>query len=206
VLAVTVGVPSEHPASRASTNTRGTGTGVGLDHDLLVILGTVDTAALATLVAAQFINTLLEARIAIFVSYGILAVGVAAFLRIAALAYRGRDPDPYEPESWQNGENGGPSGPYIILALILAGLAIILIFTNLYYLTDAPFYLSAGPGGPFRDTWQQTMFLAVGVLCTVQSPPLIVSWVGVAALIQELTDLIFLSGVVTIALGQVNSR
>jgi hypothetical protein len=46
------------------------------------------------------------------------------------------------------------------------------------------------------------MFLAVGVLATVQSPPLIVSWAGVAALIQELTDLVFLGGVVTIALNR----
>ncbi len=127
---------------------------------------------------------------------------MAAFLRVAALTRRrgrgGDDPGP-DPSGW--GTGGGGRGPKrsIILALVLATLAIILIFTNVYYLANAPAYLSPA----LKDTWQQTMSLAVGVLCTVQSPPLLVSWAGVAAVTQELTDLVFLGGVVTIALSRI---
>jgi hypothetical protein len=199
---------SESPAAIGFPRLGGThtGTGFGLDPYLFVILAAVDVGALIILILAQFINAGTEVYAGIFVNYGLLAVLMSAFIRIAALVQGGKPPNP-DPKSWQNDPGRrGPNGTYIILALILATIGIILIFTNAYYLTNAPSHLSPGPDGPFRNTWQQTMFLAVGVLDTVQSPPLFVSWAGVAAVIQELTDLVFLGGVVTIALNRLNPR
>jgi hypothetical protein len=186
--------------SPGTTVTGGTGWGTDfwVDRYLNFVLIAVDLCALGLLIVGQHVTKMAEAYTLIYLSYGLLAVAMAAFLRVAVLVRRGRGGGP-DPSGW--GTGGGGRGPKrsIILALILATLAIILIFTNVYYLANAPAYLSPA----LKDTWQQTMSLAVGVLCTVQSPPLLVSWAGVAAVIQELTDLVFLGGVVTIALSRV---
>jgi hypothetical protein len=202
-----VAVPREPSHTTPGVRPGRTGPRAGFDLFLylLVVLAAVDVGALATLILTQFINTSAEIYAAIFVSYGLLAVGMAAFLRIAALARAG-SPDPDPPGSGRKGGGGAPSGTRIILALILAILLIILVFTILYYLTGAPSYLTTARGATLKHTWLQAMFLAVGVLGTVQSPPLLVSWAGCAAFIQELIDLVFLGGVVTIALGRINQR
>jgi hypothetical protein len=181
----------------------GQGSGLGIDPYLVIVIAVADVCALGLLVIGQQVTTLAAAYPLIYAGYFLLSAAMAAFLRIAALARRGNWPGPGP--GGPGGGGGGGWGPKrsIILALILMLVAIILVFTNVYYLANAPSYLSPVPRGILRDTWQQTMYMAVGVLCTVQSPPLLVSWAGFAGIVQELFDLLFLGGVVTIALSRV---
>ena len=59
------------------------------------------------------------------------------------------------------------------------------------------------PSGPRRPPEPEA---AAPEPVSVWDPYLLVSWAGMAACIQELTDLVFLGGVVTMALGRLRSR
>lgn len=195
-------------ASRASARAgRGGGTGTGfgrfLDAHLLAILAVVDLAALVLLILVSQVYPLKFPNPDlgwVLINYALLAVGIAAFLRLAHMAFGGRDPDP-EHSSWKNDPGGGPSGRYLILALIAMVLGIILFFTSLYHLNHVGLYMAVHPRS-VAISWKTDMLLAIGVLTTTQSPPMVLNGAGYAAAAQELTDLVLLGGVATIALSR----
>src|SRR5690348_7132213 len=104
-------------AARASARAgRGGGTGTGfgrfLDAHLLAILAAVDLAALVLLILVSQVYSLKFPNPDlgwILINYALLAVGIAAFLRLAYMAFGGWDPDPKD-GSWKNDPGGGPSG------------------------------------------------------------------------------------------------
>ena len=193
-------------ASRHAGGGRGTGTGVGrfLDAHLLEILGGLALAALVLLILVSQVYPLKFPNPDlgwVVIIYALLAVDISAFLRFVYRAFGGWDPDPERP-SWKNDPGGGgPRGSYIILGLIVTILGIILFFTSLYYLNHAGLYMSVHPASA-AISWKTNMLLAIGVLTTTQSPPMVLNGVGYAAAAQELTDLVLLGGVATVALSR----
>jgi hypothetical protein len=81
----------------------------------------------------------------------------------------------------------------VAFLLAIAG-AIILGYTFAYWRFGGH---GAGHGG------MPALFAAVGTLSTVQGPDLTTTTIGLIAVSQELIDLVFLSGVVTVALGRI---
>jgi phosphatidylglycerophosphate synthase len=195
-------------AARASARAgggRGTGTRVGrfLDAHLLEILIAVCLAALVVLILVsqvyplKFPNPDFGWVVAI---YALLVANLASFMRYAYRAFGGGDPDPKH-DSWKNDPGGGPSGSHIILAVIATVLTVILLFTCLYYLYHAGLYMSIHPRS-VAISWKTDILLAIGVLTTTQSPPMVLNGAGYAAAAQELTDLVLLGGVATVALSR----
>jgi hypothetical protein len=111
------------------------------------------------------------------VSLPILAVVVVMFLWFAAVCWQ-QLPDPE-----------GHHAALTIAALLAGAAAIILTFTLLYWKT-------AQLGGP------QAFYDAVGTMTGGPEPPILRNAVGLVVTGQELIDLIFLGGVVTVVLGR----
>jgi hypothetical protein len=140
--------------------------------------------------------------IPLVVVYILMGVTMASFLTIAALVWRGHrssrgpggrrrrrrpgggDPDP-------SGEDGdGKRHPIRIILLLLIVAGVIVVGYTILYLRFAKFGRLSG------------FYYAVGALATVQAPPEEPATVGVIGITQELVDLVFISGVVSIALGR----
>jgi hypothetical protein len=113
----------------------------------------------------------------------IQAVSMILFLRYAALCWGGA-PDPRSPR-YRN---------WLAIVALLAGVAAIVVgFTLLYWTVGHLIGLPA-------------FYAAVGTLTAVHPPDWVTTTGNMLQVVQELLDLVFLSGVVTIVLGIVVSR
>lgn len=117
------------------------------------------------------------------VIYVLLSINIAALLRFAALEFGGGPPG-----------GGRRSGGYVILFLLATAFGIIVAFTALY----------AGFATDYDNL--KGLYAAVGALATVQTPPQRPTTAGVIGVTQELIDLVFISGIVTVALGRTFNR
>lgn len=77
-----------------------------------------------------------------------------------------------------------------MLTLVLAAFDIVVSYTIFYWRLTPHF------------TGLQGLYAAMGTLATVQAPPQATSTVGVIGVTQEVFDLVFISGIVTVALGR----
>jgi hypothetical protein len=155
-------------------------------------------ALLWIVVAADILLTLTLIRTGwplVVFEYVLLAVIMAAVIRLAVIVSDPRQPRRPGPGPNGNGDRWGgnppwPPASYILLMLAASTIGIILTYTWLY----SHFGLLG---------WRQGMLISIGTVSTVNGPPSgssAFNWIGAS---QELIDLVFFSVVVTIALGRI---
>jgi hypothetical protein len=121
----------------------------------------------------------------------LLAANMFLFFRFAFLCWS-RSPDPLPPLG-PKGQGNEHRGARTITALLSATVGIILGYTLLYWTAARIIGLPA-------------FYAAVGTLATVNPPSPKTTTANLLLVSQELIDLVFLGGVVTVALGRAFDR
>jgi hypothetical protein len=156
-----------------------------LDAYLLGVVGIVDVLLVVILFApVPYISpsSTGPSWIPLTVIYGLVAIAMAAFLRFGAVQF-----------------GSGPAGPpygggYVVLFLFATAFAIIVAFTALYSKFAVNYDNLKG------------LYAAMGALATVQTPPQNPTTAGVIGVTQEAIDVVFISGIVAVALGRAFNR